>query len=211
MARAPKKLVNWNQLRGLLKKNGFGDYGPDAHKRWLKETPPMPIAEVGGRGKGHQFDYQAVVEWFTGRKIKKAYTPPEVEQDAEYPYPHPPEDVPEQPRNGAPRIGTEDGYDPDSVEDPLGEKLRYQALRERLKFETEIGALIKREEIRPAIDGAFANVRSRLMGVADKVAPIVAHETKAAKCKSVILEAICHALESLSSEGVLEDVRKRDN
>lgn len=64
------------------------------------------------------------------------------------------------------------------------------------------GELLAREDVTAAVQGAFARVRARMIGLPTKVAPLVSTLTEPAECEGAIRKAVHDALRELSETSV---------
>jgi hypothetical protein len=76
---AQPTILSWTDLRAALATRGFGEPANDTLRFWLHCDPPIPVVELGGRGRGHKFDLDAVCQWLESRRSnqKQGWTSPE--------------------------------------------------------------------------------------------------------------------------------------
>jgi hypothetical protein len=95
--------------------------------------------------------------------------------------------------------------DPQNMKDPEIELKRYKAARERLKFEVEVKNLVAIDQLKPSLDKAFNNLRTRLLKIADTLAPRIAVVDHSGKCKELIYDEIVATLQGIAAEGILAE------
>lgn len=75
----------------------------------------------------------------------------------------------------------------------------YQAKREKLAYEKEVGKLVDADEVRAATFKAGRAARDRMLGIPARLAPILAAESNAAEVQRLLEEAINQACVEIAS------------
>lgn len=90
----------------------------------------------------------------------------------------------------------------DSADELRRRKLAAEAEIAEMEAAQRAGRLLQRDEVDAAVIGAFARVRARLLGVPQKVAPLVAPMEEPGECEVAVRSAIYDCLRELSETNV---------
>ena len=91
---------------------------------------------------------------------------------------------------------------PDELGKHRARKLKAEADQLEMRSGEMRGELIPVSEFHAMVTGAFARVRSKMLALPSKLAPIVVMEETAAKAESILRDAVCETLAELSSTRV---------
>ena len=148
---------------------------------WMGEDPPLPYIEGGGKGKPFVFDTVAVIEWWAENKRRRSRP------------------------SAAP--GPFDGPDdmPESYDDAERRKMIANADKAELDLAKAAGKVVEIEDVAAIIAEMHVKVRTRLLGIGNKVRVRVtaffggdksAEERVVAAVEEVIADAIAEIRDS---------------
>lgn len=109
---------------------------------WMGEDPPLPYAEGGGKGRPFVFDTVDAIEWWSDNKRR---------------------------RRRAPGADTADPNAPESYEEAERRKMIANADRAELDLARAAGKLVEIDDVAAAIADMHVIVRTRLLGIGNKV------------------------------------------